>query len=156
MEAIGSKESITLDTDSAATKYGQFFSDRYVDYGLQAVKFKDYSAINNKDNKLGAAILGHILKEQIEGFNLAFKLAHDKASEFESLVMADFTKHREAARQEFKISAKHPDGIDIQIGVTFKYSTISYDIMFKTNTLDVAYVLVRQSNQAGCNCPKKK
>ena len=135
-EVIGLKDKkgndVTIDIHVISDKDsdGKYvFSDRF---DSRSIDRNDFQVFDCHAPELSAALLGHVLEEyeqaattflDMAGVGQTQRLAsHNRALEFESLVLSDFTGKSEQPRQDIQLRSQ----------VSFFYTSVQYDIATKT------------------------
>jgi hypothetical protein len=137
---LANKVKEVIGDSSAAVKIGTGQSQPNVFFDsatTRQIDLDDYDAFKKADPKLAANSLGHVIEEY---YRLEtnpwlspqtdigrFSDAHGTASEFESNVQSDFTGWWEKPAEQS--AARVPGGVIY----TFEYSTVSYDILVKSD-----------------------
>jgi RHS repeat-associated protein len=118
---------------------------------LRQVDLDDYDALKKADPALAANSLGHVIEEYYrletnpwlspQSDRGRFLDAHEAALEFESNVQSDFTGWWEKPAQQRTLQV--PGGAI----ATFEYSTVSYDVLLKSDATGSINVISVKKNE---------
>lgn len=119
------------------------------DFKNRAFDFADYSTIKGKAVEFAATRIAHVLEEYYvaekeypnQPDSERYSPAHRKAGEFDAKVLSDLL-----GRQEFSGGAIPSGVVNNTMTVAFRYSTITYDVVFKTNIPGVEGSVTRVSD----------